>query len=80
MGNGRLCSTPGSYLVPTRFLDPMAASEIGPQESESHHLLLVLLLWSPGPKFRAMDQVYSTIARCRFPIQYVYSLSVGIAH
>jgi hypothetical protein len=76
MGSGRLCSTPGSYLVPTRFLDPMAASKIGPQESESHYLLLVLLLWSPGPKFRAMDQVYSTVPGCttRFPIQYIHLL------
>ncbi len=31
MGNGRLYFTLGSFLVPTRFLAPMAASEIGPQ-------------------------------------------------
>jgi hypothetical protein len=82
MSDEELCSTPGSYLVPpTRFLDPMAASKIGPQESESHYFLLVLLLWSPGPKFRAMDQVYTLqyYSMSRFPIQYVYLLSLGIA-
>jgi hypothetical protein len=38
MGNGRLCSILGSYLVPktvpTQFLAPMAASKIGPQSSD----------------------------------------------
>ncbi len=31
MGNGRLYSKLGSFLVPNRFQVPMAASKIGPQ-------------------------------------------------
>jgi hypothetical protein len=38
MGNGRLCSILGSYLVPktvpTQFLAPMAASKTGPQSPD----------------------------------------------
>ena len=33
MGNGRLSSTLGSYMAPTQFLAPMAASEVGPLET-----------------------------------------------
>ncbi len=33
MGHGRLYSTLGSYMAPTQFLAPMAASEIGPLET-----------------------------------------------
>ncbi len=47
------------HSVPTRLLLGSYGSfyKVGPRESESHHLLIVLLPWSPGPKFRAMDQV-----------------------
>jgi hypothetical protein len=33
MGYGRLYSTLGSYMAPTTFLAPMAASEVGPLET-----------------------------------------------
>jgi hypothetical protein len=43
MGSERLYSELGSYMVPTRFLSPMAASKIGPlialyREPESNHM------------------------------------------
>jgi hypothetical protein len=39
MSNGRLYSTLGSYMVPTWFLTPMAASIIGPQDCPLYILL-----------------------------------------
>jgi hypothetical protein len=44
MGNEQLCSTLGSYSVPTRFLAPMAVSKIEPQALGSSALLLMRVI------------------------------------
>jgi hypothetical protein len=64
MGNGRLYSTLGSYLISIRFPAPMAASEIQPMslkipfphaQKTSQHIVIQFICMSEGGSTVALE-------------------------